>query len=316
MGLESALKKDGPERFIPDSGFTPRNLLEIFVEGFYNLVEGILGHKEAPRFFPLTGSIFLYIVVSNLMGLIPGLLPATEKANTTLIVVDMPGRLAVAMGAGALSATGAGAGAGAAGAGAGTGAGAAAGSGVAAGAAAAGAESAVGHAGIVFAAGAGAAGAAGAAAAGAGAASAAFGAGAASAGADSAMVSALISAACCALHSGRSFSSCCAIRCRKSVPSRSWSMRAWVVFSWPFWIWTRTSSMWCATVTAASMPTMRAAPLMECAARMMGTMMPMSSGALSRRRRPSLSAAQWVSTSARKSSYIENPPRSLMPSLP
>ncbi len=84
MGLESALKKDGPERFIPDSGFTPRNLLEIFVEGFYNLVEGILGHKEAPRFFPLTGSIFLYIVVSNLMGLIPGLLPATENFSNNL----------------------------------------------------------------------------------------------------------------------------------------------------------------------------------------------------------------------------------------
>jgi hypothetical protein len=174
--------------------------------------------------------------------------------------------------------------------------------------------SAAGHAGIAF--DGGASGAVGVGAAGAGADSAAFGAGAASAGAESAVVSALISPACCALHSGRSFSSCCAIRCRKSVPSSSWSMRACVVFSWPFWIWTSTSSMWCATVTAASMPTMRAAPLMECAARMMGTMMPMSSGALSRRRRPSLSAAQWVSTSARKSSYIENPPRSLMPWLP
>jgi len=84
LGLESALKKEGPERFIPDSGFTPRNLLEMFVEGYYNLVEGILGHKEAPRFFPLTGAIFLYIVTSNLLGLVPGVLPVTENFSNNL----------------------------------------------------------------------------------------------------------------------------------------------------------------------------------------------------------------------------------------
>ncbi|GDX79374.1 hypothetical protein LBMAG42_11850 [Deltaproteobacteria bacterium] len=83
-GLTRALAKEGPEKFIPDSGFTVRNALEIFVEGFYGLVEGVLGEKEAKLFFPLSGALFLYIVTMNLLGLIPGNLPATDNFSSNL----------------------------------------------------------------------------------------------------------------------------------------------------------------------------------------------------------------------------------------
>lgn len=65
---------------IPDAGFTPRNLLEIYVEGFRSLVEGILGPQGRP-YVSLYGSFFLFILVSNLLGLIPGFAPPTSNIN-------------------------------------------------------------------------------------------------------------------------------------------------------------------------------------------------------------------------------------------
>ncbi len=83
-GLTRAMAKEGPEKFIPDSGLTIRNALEIFVEGFFGLVEGVLGAKEARHFFPLSGALFLYIVTMNLLGLLPGNLPATDNFSSNL----------------------------------------------------------------------------------------------------------------------------------------------------------------------------------------------------------------------------------------
>jgi F-type H+-transporting ATPase subunit a len=41
------------------------------LEGFYNLVEGAAGHKWARRFFPIVMTIFLFVIVSNWLGLTP-----------------------------------------------------------------------------------------------------------------------------------------------------------------------------------------------------------------------------------------------------
>jgi len=84
MGLQKALSREGSEKFIPDSGLSARNVLEVFVEQYYNLVEGVLGAKEAPKFFPMVGALFLYIVTANLIGLIPGNLPVTENFSSNL----------------------------------------------------------------------------------------------------------------------------------------------------------------------------------------------------------------------------------------
>lgn len=69
-----------PDAAVPDDGFTARNLLEIYVEGFRSLVEGILGPQGRP-YVALYGSLFLFILVSNLLGLIPGFSPPTSNIN-------------------------------------------------------------------------------------------------------------------------------------------------------------------------------------------------------------------------------------------
>jgi F-type H+-transporting ATPase subunit a len=48
-----------------------QSALELLIEGFYGLVEGASGPKWARRFFPIVMTIFLFIIVSNWLGLTP-----------------------------------------------------------------------------------------------------------------------------------------------------------------------------------------------------------------------------------------------------
>jgi len=54
---------------IPGTG---QNFLEAIVEGFYGAVDGLLGHKLAHKAFPLLGTLFIFILISNWFGLLPG----------------------------------------------------------------------------------------------------------------------------------------------------------------------------------------------------------------------------------------------------
>jgi F-type H+-transporting ATPase subunit a len=67
---------------LPDEGVTLRNFVEVVVEGLANLARDVMG-DEWRRYFPLVGAIFVFILVSNLLGLIPGLGGATSDVNTT-----------------------------------------------------------------------------------------------------------------------------------------------------------------------------------------------------------------------------------------
>ncbi len=69
---------------IPQSKWTLRNFFEIAAENLFKLTESVIGHHDAPHYFPVVGSLFLFIFVSNLVGLIPGFLPPTDNMNTTM----------------------------------------------------------------------------------------------------------------------------------------------------------------------------------------------------------------------------------------
>lgn len=60
-----------------------QNVLELAVSGLEEFMVDICG-DEGRWFFPLIGTIFLYIFICNVMGLIPGFYPATANLNTTL----------------------------------------------------------------------------------------------------------------------------------------------------------------------------------------------------------------------------------------
>lgn len=66
----------------PREGFSARNLGEVFVEGMSGLAEGVLGHGYE-KYVPLLASFFSFILISNLLGLIPGFLPPTGQFQVT-----------------------------------------------------------------------------------------------------------------------------------------------------------------------------------------------------------------------------------------
>lgn len=66
---------------IPDAGFTLRNVFEIIVEALTGLARDTMG-PEWKKWFPFVGAMFFFILVSNLLGLIPGVGGATSDVNT------------------------------------------------------------------------------------------------------------------------------------------------------------------------------------------------------------------------------------------
>lgn len=70
------------EGVVPDEGVTLRNVTEVLVDALGALARDTMG-EEWRSYFPLVGTIFVFILVSNLMGLIPGLGGATSDVNTT-----------------------------------------------------------------------------------------------------------------------------------------------------------------------------------------------------------------------------------------
>ena len=50
-----------------------QNIFELFVEGFLNLMEGVFGsYKKAEQYFPIIATIFLFVIISNWFGILPG----------------------------------------------------------------------------------------------------------------------------------------------------------------------------------------------------------------------------------------------------
>jgi len=73
--------KDPNENLVPEEKFSLKNVLEISVEALLSLIESMMG-KEGRRFVPLIGPLFIYIFVSNILGVIPGFSPPTDNINT------------------------------------------------------------------------------------------------------------------------------------------------------------------------------------------------------------------------------------------
>lgn len=76
--IRGRAKGDG---LVPDEGLTLKNIWELAVEKLFALVKDPLGEHNAKKFFPFLGTLFIYIFISNLLGLIPGFIPPTSNIN-------------------------------------------------------------------------------------------------------------------------------------------------------------------------------------------------------------------------------------------
>lgn len=76
----SAVSAEGA--IVPDAGLTPRNIFELLVEGLGSLADQIIGHG-GKTYVPLLSTFFIFILASNLLGLVPGFGPPTSDFDIT-----------------------------------------------------------------------------------------------------------------------------------------------------------------------------------------------------------------------------------------
>jgi F-type H+-transporting ATPase subunit a len=74
---------DTEKAIVPPKKFGIVAFFELFLEVLFNLMESIIG-PTYKRYVPVIGTLGLFILVSNLLGLIPGMRPPTDNLNTTL----------------------------------------------------------------------------------------------------------------------------------------------------------------------------------------------------------------------------------------
>jgi len=71
------------EAVIPDDTLSLRTFMEVFIGYFYDLMKDMMGAKRAKRYFPIIGTLALFIFFSNILGLIPGFSPPTSSLDIT-----------------------------------------------------------------------------------------------------------------------------------------------------------------------------------------------------------------------------------------
>jgi len=76
----SALFMAKKVKLIPERG---QNFFEVLISGLENFMVEITG-PEGRFFFPFIATVFLFVLVSNMIGLIPGMFSPTASLNTTL----------------------------------------------------------------------------------------------------------------------------------------------------------------------------------------------------------------------------------------
>jgi F-type H+-transporting ATPase subunit a len=69
---------------IPDKGITIRNLIELLGQSMYSTAKTVMGEDAAKKYFSYVIFVFFFILINNLVGIIPGSMSANQNLNTTL----------------------------------------------------------------------------------------------------------------------------------------------------------------------------------------------------------------------------------------
>ena len=87
IGLALAARKtlaNEEAAIVPDTKMTPFTFFELITDAIFGMLEGLMGREKAKVCFPIVGGLCLFILFSNLIGMVPGLLPPTDNLNTNL----------------------------------------------------------------------------------------------------------------------------------------------------------------------------------------------------------------------------------------
>jgi len=75
----------GEAAIAPASKFSLKGVFELLLEFIVGLADMVIG-EEGKKFVPMFAAIFLFVWFNNLIGLLPGMTPATDNINTTFAI--------------------------------------------------------------------------------------------------------------------------------------------------------------------------------------------------------------------------------------
>lgn len=81
LAAKASLGK-GEVAVLPASKFSLRGIFEMLTEMSSGLADMVIG-EHGKHYVPFFASVFFFILFNNLIGMIPGMTPATENMNTT-----------------------------------------------------------------------------------------------------------------------------------------------------------------------------------------------------------------------------------------
>lgn len=73
----------GDKAVIPAGRFSIKGIFEVLTELIVGLADMVIG-EHGRKYVPIFATIFTYVWFNNLLGLVPGMTPATDNINTTL----------------------------------------------------------------------------------------------------------------------------------------------------------------------------------------------------------------------------------------
>lgn len=85
MGLVYRAKVSAVKNsIIPDKGVSLRNIIEALAQAMYSTAKSVMGEESAKRYFPYVIFVFFFILLNNVIGILPGSMSPNQNLNTTL----------------------------------------------------------------------------------------------------------------------------------------------------------------------------------------------------------------------------------------
>jgi F-type H+-transporting ATPase subunit a len=84
MSFKGAMDRGGEQAIVPPSKLSLRNLFEMLGDALWNLTKNIMGEPAARRYLPFIGALASFIFFSNVLALIPGMIPPTSTLKTNV----------------------------------------------------------------------------------------------------------------------------------------------------------------------------------------------------------------------------------------
>ncbi|TNF32725.1 MAG: ATP synthase F0 subunit A [Deltaproteobacteria bacterium] len=89
LGMALAARRKVVGKVLPPKTFGAAAVFDIIMDALMGVMESMMPRERALKYLPLMTAVAVFILLSNLLGLIPGLLPPTSNLNTTLALGGM-----------------------------------------------------------------------------------------------------------------------------------------------------------------------------------------------------------------------------------